>query len=87
VLDILLLCGWQLPVISIILREIQGICFKAFVQIKPHVASRLLWATACWLCRTIKFIQEKKWTVSSKPIKIKETHISPKQHSSWAGIA
>ena len=43
--------GGKLPVISIILKRSQGICCKVFVQMEPHVTSRVLWAwsLASWL--------------------------------------
>lgn len=89
VLDIILLCGWQLPVISIILKKSQGICFRVFVQMKPHVASRVLWAWSLGLLavQNPRAYPEENLTVSSKPIKIKETCAGPKQHSSCVGIA
>lgn len=36
-----------------------GICFKAFVQIKPHLASRELWASSLLAVGAIGLIQEK----------------------------
>lgn len=63
-----------------------GICFKAFVQIKPHLASRELWASSLLAVGAIGLIQEKTNHLL-RANKIKETFHSPKQHSSWVGTA
>lgn len=88
-LDIIWLQERQLPVISAILKESQGICLKVFVQMKPHVASRVLWAWSRSLLALgeLRSSSRRKSDVSLKPGKIKETCIGPKQHSSCVGIA
>lgn len=88
-LVIILLRGWQLPVISIILWKSQGIYFKVFVQMKPHMASRVLWAWSLSLLAVLNHwaYPEENSTVSWKPVKIKGTCVSPKQQSSCVGIA